>query len=126
MPKSLTDIFPNKNFSRNDGEFRPLLLLICCSNSCHFRAGSERRNLAFQITVPYKQVNLNVIQERAEVAKAAMQTDEAESQLNKLRKEYTTYKLEAEKKVGSSINIACNGVEVCQGLLLGGSDDPTT
>ena len=28
-----------------------------------------------------------------------MQTDEAESQLTKLKKEYTTYKLETEKKV---------------------------
>ena len=32
-----------------------------------------------------------------------MQTDEAESQLTKLKKEYTTYKLETEKKVRKTI-----------------------
>lgn len=37
--------------------------------------------------------------ERAEVAKAAMQTDEAELQLGTLRKEFTAYKMEMEKKV---------------------------
>ena len=40
-----------------------------------------------------------VHQERAEVAKAAMQTDEAETQLTKLKKEFTAYKMEMEKKV---------------------------
>jgi len=37
--------------------------------------------------------------ERAEVAKAAMQTDEVELQLEMLKKEYTSYKMEMEKKV---------------------------
>jgi hypothetical protein len=33
------------------------------------------------------------------VAKAAMQTDEAETQLNKLKKEFTAYRMDTEKKV---------------------------
>jgi ribosomal protein L29 len=33
------------------------------------------------------------------VAKAAMQTDEAETQLNKLKKEFTAYRMDMEKKV---------------------------
>ena len=44
--------------------------------------------------------------ERAEVAKAAMQTDEAETTLMQLKKEFTTYKLNMDQQVWTFIYIS--------------------